>query len=225
MPRFTLQETIERLETLYGQFPELCPTEPWLAVLWENVGYIADDQRRLAALNVLKKTVGISPRQILVADQAKLEIVTGYGGIPYEYAHRLRRCAASLQRESTDNLEGVLKLSVREACKVLMKFPGVPRPVAEKILLFAKAHKLFVCDVNGLRVLTRMGLARDEKSFDATHRAVQQAAAGEIKDDYDWLIKAYRLLRKHGQELCRLTSPSCDRCPLIAGCGRYGIGA
>jgi endonuclease III len=32
------------------------------------------------------------------------------------------------------------------------------------------------------------------------------------------LIQAHLLLRRHGQELCRRSEPTCDNCPLAADC-------
>jgi len=50
----------------------------------------------------------------------------------------------------------------------------------------------------GLRVLTRLGVAQEKKSYAATYRAVQ-AAAGEFGErDYDLLITANAVLARHG---------------------------
>jgi endonuclease III len=64
----------------------------------------------------------------------------------------------------------------------------------------------------------RLGIVREERSYAANYAAAQRAAAGELGDDVDVLITAHRLLRQHGQTLCRRSAPACDRCPLKAEC-------
>jgi hypothetical protein len=52
-----------------------------------------------------------------------------------------------------------------EARRALQKFPGIGAPGADKILLFTKTHALPALDSNGLRVLVRLGLAKEAKSY------------------------------------------------------------
>src|SRR5438067_3546434 len=49
MTRITLPQVTERLQAHYGkqQSPKL--DAPWEMILWENVAYLADDDRRLQA--------------------------------------------------------------------------------------------------------------------------------------------------------------------------------
>jgi endonuclease III len=100
----------------------------------------------------------------------------------------------------------------------LKKFPGIGDPGAEKILLFNKKLEVLALDSNGLRVLTRIGYAREGPNYAATYRALQQAIDPELPRDFGWLVSAYQLLRRHGKELCKRTKPHCGRCPLAGAC-------
>jgi hypothetical protein len=54
----------------------------------------------------------------------------------------------------------------------------VGEPGAEKILLFAGRQALLAPESNGLRVLVRLGLVREEKSYAKTYAASREAAKG-----------------------------------------------
>ena len=58
-----------------------------------------------------------------------------------------------------------------------MQFPSIGEPGAEKILLFARVYPVLGLDSNGVRVLTRLGLVVEAKSYAATYRGVQRLAA------------------------------------------------
>jgi len=80
-------------------------------------------------------------------------------------------------------------------------------------------------DSNVLRVLQRLGYGREEKSYAASYRSTREAAAPELPKDFDGLIEAYLLLRRHGQELCRRSHPRCEVCPLRERCAYARSGA
>ncbi len=124
--------------------------------------------------------------------------------------------AARIAQSLDAPLAAIVKRPLPEARRVLKRFPGVGEPGVEKIALFAGAHPVLGLDSNGLRVLVRLGFAREEKSYDRTWRAVRDAVSAELPDDVSWLQRAHQLLRRHGQELCRRTQPSCNDCPLAA---------
>ena len=58
-----------------------------------------------------------------------------------------------------------------EARKILRSFPGIGEPGAEKVLLFSGRQALLAPDSNALRVLVRLGLVREEKSYARTYAA------------------------------------------------------
>jgi endonuclease-3 related protein len=221
MPRLSLAEVIDRLQALYGRPKPPPVTDPWLMVLWENVAYLVDDERRGQAFRMLEEKIGTRPELILAApDRALLEI-TGHGIVAQQGIKKLRRCAQIAQDEFDGDLRSALKLPLREAKKALQKFPGFGEPAAERVLLFNRSHPVFSLDSNALRVLIRVGFGVETKNYSTTYRSVQAAVAGELSDDPRWRIRAHQLLRRHGQELCKRNKPLCTECPLSSDCPDY----
>jgi endonuclease-3 len=193
-------------------------------ILWENVAYLADDDRRREAFQTLKKRVGTEPGQLLSASDEALLEVTRHGTLADQFAKKLRQCAKIALEEFDGDLRPVLKLPIAKARKALQKFPGIGEPGADKILLFCHTHPVLALESNGLRVLLRLGFGEEKKSYSTTYRLVQKAVEEGLDKDYAWLIQAHLLLRQHGQELCRRTEPICDKCPLAAECEFYQRG-
>jgi endonuclease-3 len=222
---------IKKLEKFYGRPVPPQITDPLELILFENVAYLANDEKRAAAFKALKKKIGTRPEQILKASQKQLEEITRMGGIvPELRAQRLRQIAEIVHYIFKDDLEAELRKPLPQAKKSLKRFPTIGDPGAEKILLFAGAYPVLGLESNGLRVLLRLGFAEEKKNYSASYRGVQQALAGQlpshldkVKGKYasqcDALIAAHQLLRHHGQELCKRTRPLCEAgCPLTEEC-------
>jgi endonuclease-3 len=187
-------------------------------LLWENVAYLADDDRRQQAFQTLKKRVGTDPARILSASQERLLEVTRHGIVPERFGDKLRQCATLMLEEFDGDLRPVLKLPLARAKKAFQRFPGIGEPGAEKILLFTRTHPVLALESNGLRVLLRLGFGEEMKSYSTTYRLVQKAGEDGIKRDYTCLIGAHLLLRRHGQDLCKRSKPICSKCPLRLDC-------
>ena len=213
---------VGKLEKFYGQPKAPKITNPFEQILFENVAYLADDEKRAAAFAALKKKIGTRPEQILKASQTQLEEITRMGGIvPEVRAQRLRQIAETVHFIFKDDLDAELKKPLAQAKKSLKKFPSIGDPGAEKILMLTRSYPVLALESNGLRVLLRLGLAEEKRSYSASYRGVQQALTSQLPSDYDGLIAAHQLLRQHGQELCKRTRPLCEAgCPLTAEC-RY----
>ena len=216
--RFTA--IVKKLEKFYGRPKPPAVTDPLEIILFENVAYLADDDRRAAAFATLKKKIGTRPAQILKASLGQLEEITRMGGVaPEVRAQRLRQIAELAHYIFKDDLDGELKKPLPAAKKALKQFPSVGDPGAEKILMLTRSHPVLALESNGLRVLLRIGFAEEKKSYSASYRDVQKALAGLLPSGYDALIAAHQLLRQHGQELCKRTRPLCEAgCPVTAEC-------
>jgi len=214
----SLRSVVGKLAKHYGPPKAPPPKGPFELVLWENVAYLADDDLRGAAFALLKKRVGTAPQKILDASTSALRAVAAHGILPERFAGKLREVARIALEEFDGDLDAVVAGPVSRAKTALRKFPGIGEPGAERILLFLRRHPSLSAESNGLRVLTRLGIIREEKSYAGSYARAQKAAAEELGDDFDVLITAHRLLRRHGQELCRRSAPACSRCPLAPEC-------
>ncbi len=186
----TLEQIIEPLAGVFGEPGPYSDLGLLELVLLENVAYLVDDEQRWRAFQALSATVGTRPAQILAASDDALNAVAGHGILAAHQAAKLRRIARLVIAEFGGNLESIRALPLAQAKKALMRFPGIGEPGAEKILLLARSHAVLGLDSNGVRVLTRLGLVHEAKSYAATYRAVQALVQPYSSKGFDWLIRA-----------------------------------
>jgi endonuclease III len=222
MGRSSLELSVRLLRDYYGKPEPPAVTDPLELILWENVAYLVDDQKRMMAFDLLKQRVGTDPQALVSApDAVLLEVAKAGGMFPEQRVRKLRSIAEIVLSKCDGDLTPTLDVSIAQAKKVLRQFPGIGEPGAEKILLFSRKQTVLALDSNGLRVLLRLGFGEESKSYQATYRTVQAAAQASSLQEYDWLIETHQLLRHHGQLLCKRTSPICTVCPLQANCQYY----
>ena len=220
--RKSFQKIIDELEEFYGRPESPRIADPLGMILLENIAYLVSDDRREQAFNALRERVGLTPPETLMAHEETLLEVAHLGGMhPAARVEKLRRIAQIALQEFDGDLDRVLKQPLAQAKKSLKKFPGIGDPGAEKILLFSRTHPILALDSNGLRVLLRLGYGEERKSYSSTYRSAQEAVESVLKKDFDWLIAAHQLLRRHGQELCKTARPLCSRCPVKSDCRYY----
>ena len=146
------------------------------------------------------------------------------GGMqPARRADKVLESARLVHELYDDDLRRVLRLPLAQVRRELQRFPGIGAPGADKVLLFTRTQPVLALESNGLRVLLRLGFGKEDKNYAAAYKSVQAALANELQTDFDWLIAAHELLRRHGQTLCRRNEPVCGDCPLRTGCpaGRH----
>jgi len=220
--RPNLKKVISQLSAHYGPPRPPISTDPFELILFENAAYLVTDERREAAFNLLRKTIGTKPHELLAAPHDALVSVAKLGGMqPEKRAARLREIAMIAMDAFAGDLSSALKLPLPKARQALRKFPGIGEPGAEKILLFARAYPVLGLDSNGLRVLLRLGFGEEKKNYTATYRSVQEAIKDQLSADCDWLISAHVLLRQHGKELCKTNRPLCEKCPVRKSCAYF----
>ena len=214
----SLRLFVERLAEFYGPAPAPHPTDPLELVLWENVAYLADDTRRGLAFEQLRATVGTRPEQLLSATRAELTSVTDHGAMGQKFATKLREVGETALAEFDGDLAPVLESPVASAKRALRRFPGIGEPGAEKILLYTRSHPFLAPDSNGLRVMVRLGICPQRKSYSSTYAGAREVAQDQLGSDYDLLLSARHYLRRHGKETCRRRDPACEACVLRVDC-------
>src|SRR5580704_8219012 len=137
-PKSRLGGLLAMLERQQGKQSPPKLDGPFQMILWEIVAYLADDAQRGRAFEALRRRVGLTPQQILAAPLKLLGEITRMGGsiAPGERAERLHTAARLAIEEFDGDLSSVLPLPPQKAKKLLMRFPMIGEPGAEKILLF-----------------------------------------------------------------------------------------
>jgi endonuclease III len=215
-----LERLVGRLKRFHGTPPEPPTRDPFELIVWEQVGYLADDEQRLEAYRLLEQRVGLRPSDILHAPLTVLRSVTRRGGAIAvdERAKRLGATADRVVKKWNGNLQSALALPLADARRELMKYPSIGGPGAERILLLAETHPVLGLDSNALRVLQRLGYGDERAPWSQAYRETQAAADGELPRTVKSRRLAYLLLKHHGQTVCRRKLPHCPECPLLDDC-------
>ena len=212
-----LRGAIRKLRGHYGPPPEPPASDPFELVLWENVAYLSSPARRREAFELLRETIGTRPEALQSASRRDLERITALGILKSTFASKLRECGRIAVERFGGDLGSAVTGPVAEAKKALRAFPGIGEPGAEKILLFSGHRALLAPESNGLRVLVRLGLIPEEKSYARTYAAAREAASS-LPATVQAMRTAHLLLQLHGRTLCRNSAPRCGSCPLEAEC-------
>jgi endonuclease III len=217
-----LSAIFDRLEKFYGEPKPPQPTDPYEMLLHRNCGYPQSDERCGNGFRALKKEIGLSPQKILDTPDAKLrEVMRPSVMKPELAAFRLKEIAARVLDEFADDMRAVLKRPLAEAKKALKKFPTVGDSTADKILLFNKVAPVAAIPSNSVHTAIRLfggPPELDRKNWSAAYRFAQDALRSEFPRDMDAQLRAYLLLRQHAQEICKLSHPLCDQCPVALAC-------
>ena len=218
-------EQLALLRKTYGPVKPAEPRDPFELIVWENAGYLVDDERRTAVFESLRRAVGVTPLQIVAAGSQKIEAAIEGGGMqPAHRAAKVMRCAEIALELAGGNLASSLKtLPVKKARALLKRFPGIGDPGAAKILLLCGFDDQPALESNGLRVLGRVGAIAENDNYTAMYRE-GIACLDAIGVRGKAAIDAFMLLRAHGRDLCKRNGPLCAVCPLASSC-RYAVAA
>ena len=231
--RPNLDDVLERLEQLYGPHKTTSPTDPYEMILYANCGYPATDASCSKGFEALKHEVGLKPEEILAAPKAKLTKLMRLGGIvPELRAGRLKEIARMVKTEFAGDLKAALKKclqrerkhpgkGIRDAKKVLQRFPVIGEPGGEKILLFSKLASVAAVPSACVGVPMRLWFGKTGKNYAADYRAAREILNAGLAETFDARQRAYLLLKQHGKEICKRSTPKCEICPLIALCAYF----
>ena len=203
------------------------PTDPFQLILWENIGYLIDDEKRRTLFDAFAATVGLEPAAIAAADEAVLLPLAKRGGMrPETRVARWRTIARIIAERCGGDLDASLRvLPLAKARALLKAFPVIGDPGADRILLLSGLAARPCLESNGLRSLARLGAFREQGSYTASYKAAIAALVSQGRPDAAWLTDAHLLLREHGKTLCRRGVPLCGACPLEPVCPKAPVEA
>jgi endonuclease-3 len=217
-PEVALDDVVAALKQRYPPPEPL--TDPLELILWENMGYLIDDDRRGALFEEFRERVGFDAKKIDKAPKALLGDIAARGGMkPEMRIERWRETARLVLNAASGDLAAHLRaLPVTKARALLKLFPVIGDPGADKILLFSNLDVRPALDSNGLRVMLRLGAAAVGSSYGASYRNAVTALAKVEDADRAWFMDAYAVLQAHGRTLCKRTAADCLPCPLDPIC-------
>src|SRR5580692_2564825 len=212
--------SLDALEVFDGSQQPNFPTDPYLFIVWWHCGYPASDAACAKGWQALERDIGIEPEALLAANPVKLALALKPGGmVPELRAMRLKEIAERVQKEFGGDLrEGLNGLTIARVRAALKKFPNIADPGADRILLFAGISPVAAVPSNCPHVLVRIRRGKESVNWGRTYSAAQGMIAAEVPPKLDARIRAYTLLKHHGQQICKLTKPKCSICPVAPSC-------
>jgi endonuclease III len=225
-----LMKILDILEECYGTQKAAGPSDPYEMIVYLNCGYPASDASCAKGFDALKREVGVRPKELLAAPKAKLAKVMRLGGIvPEQRAERLKEIARRVKDGFGGKLTATLKKKIQEekrqvgkpirgAQKVLQEFPVIGEPSSEKILLFSKLVPVAAVPSAFVGVPMRLFVGAEGQNYAADYRAAREILSAGLPETFEARQRAYLLLKKHGQEICKRSMPKCEICPLTAQC-------
>ena len=213
---------LDKLEAFHGQQEPCWPVDPYEFLIWWHCGYPASDTTCSKGWDALNREVGIEPRRILAASQAKLAHALKAGGmVPELRAMRLQEIAQRVMNEFGGDLRAGLAGQVGEIRKALKKFPGIADPGADRILLFGHLQPVAAVPSNCPQVLVRIQLGLERENYGVNYREAQKLIEDEVFEQFHARQRAYLLQKEHGQTICKRSKPKCDECPVSSSCAYF----
>ena len=230
-----LVQILEILEKAYGPQKLAGPSDPYEMIVFLNCGYPASDAACAKGFAVLKREVGVEPNRLLAVSRAKLaKLMRPSVIVPAVCAERLKDIAGRAKNEFDEDLTAALEKRIAEAQagpgngssernlkaakKVLQQFPTVGEPSAEKILLFSGLAPVAAVPSAFVDVPMRLFVGEPGKNYAADYQTARGILDTGLPKTFEARQRAYLLLKKHGQEICKRSRPKCESCPLTAHC-------
>ena len=218
----TVSDVLSRLEKHYGPQAPSWPTDPYEFLVWWHCGYPASDAACAKGWERLNQAVGTAPERLLKASPAKLAAALKAGGmVPELRAERLKEIARRVQDELAGDLRAALAVPVAQARRLLKKFPGIADPGADRILLFGGVTPVAAVPSNGTQVLVRILFGQERENYGVNYRQAQEAIEAETPRTLEARQRAYLLLKRHGQDICKRAKPRCEQCPVNQSCAYF----
>ena len=224
-----LTQVLDVLEDLYGPQRLAGPKDPYEMIVFLNSGYPAGDAKCAKGFEALERDVGVQPKKVLSVSKAKLAKVMRPSVIlPGLCAERLKEIARKVRDEFKGDLTAALKQrlwkskepekGLKAAKKVLQEFPVIGAPSAEKILLFSWLAPVAAVPSAFVDVPVRLFRGEPGKNYGADYKAAREILDAGLPQRFEARQRAYLLLKKHGQEICKRSKPKCEVCPLREQC-------
>lgn len=213
---------LDQLEAFYGKQEPCWPVDPYEFLVWWHCGYPASDAACAKGWESLSKEVGVSIPEVLAASPAKLARALKPGGmVPEIRAVRLKEIAARIKDELGGDLRAALVGPIAQVRKTLKKFPNIADPGADRILLFGEIAPVAAVPSNCPHVLVRIVKGQERENYGVTYKEAQAAIETDVPEKFDARRRAYLLLKRHGQEVCKRTKPKCPECPVKGSCAFF----
>jgi endonuclease III len=223
MRKASLAQLLDKLEKFHGTQEPSWPLDPYEFLIWWQCGYPASDAACAKGWKGLTTQIGTDPDALLAAAPAHIAAAIKAGGmVPELRAQRVKEIAFEVKNEFGGDLREALVGPLPEVRKILKRFLSIGDPGADRILLFAGIAPVAAVPSNAVHVPVRMLSGQESQNYVANYREAQRAIVTGVPETFDARTRAYLLLKRHGQEICKRTKPKCEECPVSSNCALIG---
>lgn len=213
-----LQDIYQRLIDTYGPqhwWPAEAPFEVMVGAIltqsaaWRNVE---------KAIANLKAAQALSPRALRRLSLPEIATLIHPCGYYNTKARKLQALAHWLEAYAEDDLSKLFATSPAQLRQQLLSVYGIGPETADSIILYAANKPVFVIDAYTRRVIDRLGLVPQQKSY----TAYQSFFMDNLPADVGLFNEYHALLVCLGKDVCR-SLPLCRQCCLRSLC-HFGTG-
>ncbi len=165
------------------------------------------------AIHNLKERTLLDPASLLRIPQDELALLIYSSGYYNAKARKLKAFVEHLEERYGGGLDRLFALDVDELRVELLSIHGVGEETSDSIILYAAEKPIFVIDAYTRRIVDRMGLRPEQKSY-AAYQALFKDA---LPHDLELFNEYHALLVRLGKETCR-KKPDCSACCLRGVC-------
>jgi endonuclease III related protein len=214
-----------KFETIYARlFARFGPQHwwpgesPWEvmvgAILTQNTSWRNVEK----ALANLRRAGRLEPAQMRRTRQATLARLIRPSGYFNLKARKLKALVEFLFERCGGDPARLVGSDIAAGRAELLKVYGIGPETADSILLYAADQPIFVIDAYTRRISARLGLAREDASYDELQRLFME----HLPADARYFNEYHALLVMLGKTICTKRAPRCGQCPLEDICARIG---
>jgi endonuclease-3 related protein len=184
------------------------------AILTQNTAWTNVEK----ALANLKRARLLAPARLHRAPAARLARLIRPSGYFHLKARKLKAFTRFLFAQHRGSLAQLFRLDTARLRDELLAIYGIGPETADSIILYAARQPIFVIDAYTRRIMARLGLARDDASYDELQRLFMQ----HLPHDQSVFNEYHALLVALGKNDCTKRAPRCGECPLLEICPTGG---
>jgi endonuclease III-like uncharacterized protein len=102
--------------------------------------------------------------------------------------------------------------------KGLQRKRALTDAIADRLLLFAGIAPVAAVPSSAVHVLVRLMSGREGADLGVNYDFAREAVASQIPDNFYARKRAYLLLQRHGEAICKRDRPDCEDCPVNLNC-------